>query len=122
MIDIRSFRDLVRLFFIYRREFTLALIATVLLAVLGALVLPARYTSDARLLIKQNKNEVQTTVQVDDQQSLVEQSTVRDPILDEEKILTSASVVQDVAAQFEQLSTNASKLKSEGLSGASGGF
>ena len=52
MIEIRSFRDLARLFFIFRREFKWAFAATVLVAVLGAFLLPARYESEARLLVK----------------------------------------------------------------------
>ncbi|MDN5509622.1 MAG: hypothetical protein L0G50_09980, partial [Pseudomonas sp.] len=35
MIEIRSLRDLLRLFFIYRREFKLAVITTIVVAVLG---------------------------------------------------------------------------------------
>ena len=52
MIDIRSLRDLVRLFYIFRREFWLALAGVAVLAVAGAFLLPPKYMSDARLLVK----------------------------------------------------------------------
>jgi uncharacterized protein involved in exopolysaccharide biosynthesis len=56
VIEIRSLRDLLRLFFIYRREFKLAVITTIVVAVLGAFLLPARYESDARLLVKPGRD------------------------------------------------------------------
>ena len=51
MIEIRSFRDLLRLFFIFRHEFKLAAIAALVIILLGAFLLPAKYESTARLLV-----------------------------------------------------------------------
>ncbi len=52
MIEIRSLRDLLRLLFIYQREFKLAALSAVVIIVLGAFLLPAKYESNARLLVK----------------------------------------------------------------------
>lgn len=41
MIEIRSLRDLLRLLFIYQREFKLAALSAVVIIVLGAFLLPA---------------------------------------------------------------------------------
>lgn len=42
MIEIRSLRDLLRLLFIYQREFKLAALSAVVIIVLGAFLLPAK--------------------------------------------------------------------------------
>ena len=45
MIDIRSSRDIVRLYYIFRRTFVVALAVTALLIVAGAFFWPPSYTS-----------------------------------------------------------------------------
>ncbi|OQS47786.1 exopolysaccharide transport family protein [Chromobacterium violaceum] len=97
MIEIRSVRDLARLYFIYRREFRLAFAATVAVAVLGAFLLPARYESEARLLVKPGRDTSTLPIEYGDRQALVAPSTQRDPIVDEEKLLTGRPIIRQVA-------------------------
>ncbi|QOZ81941.1 MULTISPECIES: GumC family protein [Chromobacterium] len=100
MIEIRSFRDLARLFFIFRREFKWAFAATVLVAVLGAFLLPARYESEARLLVKPGRDTSTLPIEYADRQTLVAPSTQRDPIVDEEKLLTGRPIIHQVADYY----------------------
>ncbi len=101
MIEIRSFRDILRLFFIFRREFTRALAATVIVAVLGAFLLPSRYASDARLLVRPGENvNMQLSPTPGEPQGFIQPSTQRDPLLDEEKMLTSDPVAHKVAEYY----------------------
>ncbi len=100
MIDIRSFRDLVRLFFIYRTEFMRAFLAVLVLAVAGAFLLPPKYTSDARLLVKPGRENLTVPIDVGDRQTVTSPSTQRDPIIDDEKMLTGRPVVLKVARAY----------------------
>ena len=100
MIDIRSLRDLVRLFYIFRREFWLAFAGTAVLAVAGAFLLPPKYTSDARLLVKPGRENMTAPIEAADRQAIYPQSTTRDPILDEEKMLTGRPVLLQVARLY----------------------
>ena len=100
MIDIRSLRDLVRLFYIFRREFWLAFAGTAVLAVAGAFLLPPKYTSDARLLVKPGRENMTAPIDAADRQAIYPQSTTRDPILDEEKMLTGRPVLLQVARLY----------------------
>lgn len=100
MIDIRSLRDLVRLFYIFRREFWLAFAGTAVLAVAGAFLLPPKYTSDARLLVKPGRENMTAPIEAPDRQAIYPQSTTRDPILDEEKMLTGRPVLLQVARLY----------------------
>ena len=100
MIEIRSFRDLLRLFYIFRREFKWAVIFTVAVAVLGAFLLPAKYESNARLLVKPGRDNSTLPIEVSNRQALVAPSTQRDPILDEEKMLTGRPIVRMVAERY----------------------
>ena len=107
MIDIRSFRDVLRLLFIFRREFIRALVVTVVVAVLGAFLLPARYASDARLLVRPGENaNVQLAPTTGMPQGFVQPSTQRDPLLDEQKMLTSQPVAHQVAEYYMQAIAN----------------
>ncbi|WP_043310093.1 LPS biosynthesis protein [Pseudomonas sp. ML96] len=100
MIDIRSFRDLLRLFFIFRREFQWAVIVTVVVAVLGAFLLPTKYESNARLLVKPGRESTTMPIEVANRQALIAPSTQRDPIVDEEKMLTGRPIVRMVAERY----------------------
>ena len=100
MIDIRSFRDLVRLFYIFRREFLLAFWVTLALAVAGAFVLPPKFISDARLLVKPGRENLTVPIDVGDRQTVSSPTTQRDPIIDEEKLLTGRPVVTKVARAY----------------------
>lgn len=100
MIDIRSLRDLVRLFYIFRREFWLAFAGVAVLAVAGAFLLPPKYTSDARLLVKPGRENMAAPIEAADRQAIYPQSTTRDPILDEEKMLTGRPVLMQVARLY----------------------
>lgn len=100
MIDIRSFRDLLRLFFIFRREFQWAVIATIVIAILGAFLLPAKYESNARLLVKPGRESTTLPIEVANRQALIAPSTQRDPIVDEEKMLTGRPIVYLVAERY----------------------
>lgn len=100
MIDIRSFRDLVRLFFIFRREFMLAFWTVLALAVAGAFLLPPKYTSDARLLVKPGRENLTVPIDVGDRQTVASTTTQRDPIIDDEKLLTGRPVALKVARAY----------------------
>lgn len=100
MIDIRSLRDLLRLFFIFQREFRWAVLVTVVVAVLGAFLLPARYESNARLLVKPDRQNTTLPIEAQNRQTLVAPSTQRDPIVDEEKLLTGRPIVYQVAQRY----------------------
>lgn len=96
MIDIRSVRDIVRLFYIYRKPFFVALWVTAALMVVGAFLLPSRYDSQARLLVKAGRENLTVPVEVGERQAVAPFSTQRDPIVDEEKILTGRTVIRKV--------------------------
>ncbi|PAV49855.1 lipopolysaccharide biosynthesis protein [Pseudomonas sp. HAR-UPW-AIA-41] len=106
MIEIRSFRDLLRLFFIFRREFQWAVIVTITVAVLGAFLLPAKYESNARLLVKPGRESTTLPIEVANRQALIAPSTQRDPIVDEEKMLTGRPIVRMVAERYLQEMSN----------------
>jgi uncharacterized protein involved in exopolysaccharide biosynthesis len=100
MIDIRSFRDIVRLFFIFRRQFITALWITVALIVAGAFLLPTKYASEARLLVKPGRENLTVPIDVGDRPAYAPMATQRDPIIDEEKMLTGRPVVTQVARLY----------------------
>jgi polysaccharide biosynthesis protein PslE len=106
MLEIRSFRDLLRLFFIFRREFQWAVVATVLVAVLGAFLLPAKYESNARLLVKPGRESTTLPIEAGNRQALIAPSTQRDPIVDEERMLTGRPIVRLVAERYLELTAN----------------
>lgn len=106
MIEIRGFRDLLRLLFIFGREFRLAFLVTLAVVVAGAFLLPNRYVSDARLLVKPTEMaSVQLPVQPGPDAGFVQQSPQRDPLLDEEKLATSTPVMLKVANAYLALSS-----------------
>ncbi|WP_338440337.1 hypothetical protein [uncultured Aquabacterium sp.] len=115
MIDIRSLRDLVRLFYIFRREFWLAFAGVAVLAVAGAFLLPPKYMSDARLLVKPGRENMTAPIEAADRQAIYPQSTTRDPILDEEKMLTGRPVLMQVARLY--LAEMSAEPQREGLVG-----
>lgn len=100
MIDIRSFRDLLRLFFIFRREFEAAVVVTLIVVLLAAFLLPAKYESNARLLVKPGRESTTLPIEVANRQALIAPSTQRDPIVDEEKMLTGRPIVRIVAERY----------------------
>jgi uncharacterized protein involved in exopolysaccharide biosynthesis len=97
MIEIRSLRDVFRLFFIFQQEFRIAVLVSVAVAVLGAFLLPSSYQSEARLLVKPGRETATVPIEYGDRQTLVAPSTQRDPIVDEEKMLTGRPIIRQVA-------------------------
>ena len=71
-----------------------------LVAVLGAFLLPARYESEARLLVKPGRDTSTLPIEYADRQTLVAPSTQRDPIVDEEKLLTGRPIIHQVAEYY----------------------
>lgn len=100
MIDIRSSRDLLRLFFIFQREFKLALMLTVVVAVLGAFLMPPKFESEARLLVKSGRENITVPIDAGDRQTMLVPTTTRDPIIDEEQMLTGRPVALQVARLY----------------------
>lgn len=96
MIKIRSFRDIFRLFYIYKQEFKWAFLTTLAVAILGAFLLPSRFESGARLLVKPGRETSTIPIQYGDRQALVSPSTQRDPIIDEELQLTGRPIIREV--------------------------
>jgi polysaccharide biosynthesis protein PslE len=107
MIEIRTFRDLLRLFFIFKREFQVAVGVTLLMIVLGAFFLPASYESNARLLVKPGRDSNTLPIEVADRQALVLPATQRDPIVDEERLLTGRPIIRQVAEHYLEVIANA---------------
>lgn len=107
MIEIRTFRDLLRLFFIFFREFKLAVVATLVVVLLGAFLLPTSFESSARLLVKPGRDTNTLPIEVADRQSIVMPATQRDPILDEERMLTGRPISRQVAERYLEELANA---------------
>ncbi|VTM12010.1 protein PslE [Pseudomonas aeruginosa] len=105
MIEIRSLRDLLRLLFIYQREFKLAALSALVIIVLGAFLLPAKYESNARLLVKPGRDST-LPIEISNRQALVMPSTQRDPIVDEERLLTGRPIVRQVAERYLEVLAN----------------
>lgn len=99
MIEIRSLRDIVRLLFIFQREMRLAFWLTLCLIVAGAYLLPSRYESNARLLVKPGRD---LPVEYSDSQNFGAPTINRDPIVDEEKMLLGHPVIHEVARYYLQ--------------------
>jgi uncharacterized protein involved in exopolysaccharide biosynthesis len=106
VIEIRSFRDLLRLFFIFRREFQWAVVTTIVIIILGAFLLPAKYESNARLLVKPGRESTTLPIEVANRQALIAPSTQRDPIVDEERMLTGRPIVRMVAERYLEEMSN----------------
>lgn len=100
MIDIRSFRDLLRLFFIFRREFLIAFAITVFLTVGAAFLMPPKYESEARLLVKPGRENLTVPLDAGDRHTMLAPTSQRDPIIDEEKMITGRPVVLQVARLY----------------------
>lgn len=100
MITIRSFRDLLRLFFIFRREVQITVVAAFAIIVLGAFFLPNRYESTALLLVKPGRDTSTVPIELADRQSVAVPSALRDPLLDEERMLTGRPIIRAVAQEY----------------------
>lgn len=100
MIDIRSFRDLVRLYYIFRRPFWIAFVVMAVAMVGGAFLMPAKFTSEARLLIKPGRENLTVPLDTGDRQTYMPFSAQRDPLLDDEKMLTGRPVLLQVARLY----------------------
>ncbi|MGA8137215.1 MULTISPECIES: GumC family protein [Pseudomonas] len=100
MINIRSFRDLLRLFFIFKREVKTTVLVTFVVILLGAFLLPNRYESTALLLVKPGRDTSTLPIEISDRQATIIPSAQRDPIIDEERILTGRPIARLVAEQY----------------------
>ncbi|WP_249673020.1 exopolysaccharide transport family protein [Pseudomonas abieticivorans] len=100
MINIRSFRDLLRLYFIFKREVKITVLATFVIILLGAFLLPNRYESTAQLLVKPGRDTSTLPIEIADRQALVIPSAQRDPIIDEETMLSGRPITRLVAEKY----------------------
>ncbi|MHB1587356.1 MAG: GumC family protein [Acidiferrobacteraceae bacterium] len=100
MTEVRSFRDIVRLFFIYQREFRWAVIVTVVVATLGAFLLPTRYQSTARLLVKPGGADMLLPIGASGRQVMLSPVPQHDLVTNDEKILTGQQIVMQVARRL----------------------
>ncbi|QHF02823.1 MULTISPECIES: exopolysaccharide transport family protein [Pseudomonas syringae group] len=100
MINIRSFRDLLRLFFIFKREVKITVLATFVIVLLGALLLPNRYESTALLLVKPGRDTSTVPIELSNRQAIVVPSALRDPLLDEERMLTGRPIMRTVSEKY----------------------
>nr|WP_314583807.1 exopolysaccharide transport family protein [uncultured Pseudomonas sp.] len=107
MISIRSLRDLLRLFFIFRREVQITVVATFVIILLGAFLLPNRYESTALLLVKPGRDTSTVPIEYADRPSIVMPNALRDPLLDEERMLTGRPITRLVAQQYMDALSNA---------------
>lgn len=98
MIEIRTFRDLLRLFFIFKLEFKLAVATTLTIIILGAFLLPTSFESSARLLVKPGTSTL--PIEMADRQSSAMLVGQRDEIVDEERLLTGQPIIQLVAERY----------------------
>ncbi|MGY4493525.1 GumC family protein [Pseudomonas sp. TE3610] len=99
MINIRSFRDLLRLYFIFRKEVKLTVLLTFVIIVLGAFLLPNRYESTALLLVKPGRDTSTLPIEISDRQATII-PTQRDPIVDEEQMFSGRPIARLVAEQY----------------------
>jgi len=97
---IHSSKDLVRLFFTYRRPAVYAGVGVLLGVVLLLVLFPPRYTSDARLLVKPGRENVALPVELMGRPVVAAPGGVRDFLLDEEAFLTSEAVVAPLAREL----------------------
>lgn len=100
MINIRSFRDLLRLFFIFKTEIKTTMLVSFVIILLGAFLLPNRYESTALLLVKPGRDSSTVPIEFSDRQAIVIPSAQRDPILDEERMLTGRPIMRTVAQKY----------------------
>lgn len=100
MINIRSFRDLLRLFFIFKTEIKATILVSFIIILLGAFLLPNRYESTALLLVKPGRDSSTVPIEFSDRQAIVIPSAQRDPILDEERMLTGRPIMRTVAEKY----------------------
>jgi uncharacterized protein involved in exopolysaccharide biosynthesis len=100
MITIRSLRDLLRLFFIFKREVKITVLATFVIIVLGAFLLPNRYESTALLLVKPGRDTSTVPIEYSDRPSVIIPNALRDGLLDEELMLTGRPITRLVAEQY----------------------
>ncbi|MBX8491355.1 exopolysaccharide transport family protein [Pseudomonas cichorii] len=100
MINIRSFRDLLRLFFIFKREVKITVLVTFVIVILGAFLLPNRYESTALLLVKPGRDTSTVPIELSDRQAIVVPNGLRDPLLDEERMLTGRPIMRMVAEKY----------------------
>ncbi|MEN1832654.1 exopolysaccharide transport family protein [Pseudomonas lijiangensis] len=100
MINIRSFRDLLRLFFIFKREVKITVMVTFVIVILGAFLLPNRYESTALLLVKPGRDTSTVPIELSDRQAIVVPNGLRDPLLDEERMLTGRPIMRMVAEKY----------------------
>lgn len=100
MINIRSFRDLLRLLFIFRHEVKITVVATFVVVLLGALLLPNRYESTALLLVKPGRDSSTVPIELSNRQAIVVPSALRDPLLDEERMLTGRPIMRKVSEKY----------------------
>lgn len=107
MISIRSLRDLLRLFFIFRREVQITVVATFAIILLGAFLLPNRYESTALLLVKPGRDTSTVPIEYSDRPSIIMPNALRDPLLDEERMLTGRPITRLVAQQYMEALSSA---------------
>jgi uncharacterized protein involved in exopolysaccharide biosynthesis len=100
MINIRSFRDLLRLFFIFKDEIKATVLVSFIIILLGAFLLPSRYESTALLLVKPGRDSSTVPIEFSDRQAIIIPSAQRDPILDEERMLTGRPIMRTVAEKY----------------------
>lgn len=96
---IHSFRDLLRLLFLYRRVTINTFVGVVATMVLGMLLISPRYASEAKLLVKPGKETLAAPVEMQGR-ALVNSplTTQRDVMLDEISLLKQEKLAQKVAA------------------------
>lgn len=68
--------------------------------ILGAFLLPSKYESNARLLVKPGRENSTLPIEVSNRQALFSPSTQRDPVVDEEKLLTGQLIIRKVAEHY----------------------
>ncbi|WP_191488902.1 GumC family protein [Pseudomonas sp. FEN] len=100
MMNIRSLRDVLRLFFIFKREVKITVLVTFIVILLGAFLLPNRYESTALLLVKPGRDTSTLPIEISDRRASIIPSIQRDPILDEERILSGRPIAKQVAEQY----------------------
>jgi len=100
MIDVRSVRDLIRLYCIFQTEFRRALWATVVVVVAGALWGSPKYVSESRLLVKPGRENMSAPLDAGKRAVFTDPSEKRDALFDEEAMLTGRPVLLQVARLY----------------------
>ncbi len=102
MVTILSAKDIIRLFFIYKKPALYAFAATLIIVIAGLYIIPPKYASEAKLLVKLGRENTALPVDIIDRPAVVSNNAQRDQLLDEATLLQSSAIIEEVARKLER--------------------